>query len=86
MAMMSGPEETELGTDPLPIVETDLSVIQHYNKQNMRGFEKAGYFILRDVIVCERGKKDEVRNKLHKNLDGFTSNAPIGGIDMRKKS
>jgi hypothetical protein len=83
---MNGAEETEHGVDPMPIVETELSVIQHYNKKNMKGFEAAGYFILRDVIVCERGKKDSVREKLHKNLDGFIGVAPPGAVDMRKKS
>lgn len=73
----------------MPIVETTLECINHYNKANLAGFAKTGYFILRDVIICEHGKKDEIRKQLLKSLDGFggmvTGGSVSGGADMRKK-
>lgn len=82
VAIMEGPQETLHGKDPLPIVETDRQCIEHYNKANLAGFDKMGYFIMRDVIICEKGKKEELRQRLHQNLDGFVQVA--GGAGGKK--
>lgn len=83
---MNGPEETELGKDPMPIIETDRKCIEHYFKQDIKGYERVGYVNLRNVILCEHGKKEEVRRKIMRDLDNTILQAPIGGFDARKKS
>ena len=67
-ALMLGSED-----GAMPIVETTMPVIQHYNKEKgmLDGFNRAGYFVLRNVIVCQEGKKEEVRAKLQRSLDSI---------------
>jgi hypothetical protein len=47
--------------DPLPLVEATRDVIEHFNRQNLKGFDAAGYFVHRGVIVCESGKSEQVK-------------------------
>lgn len=48
----------------MPIVETDRSVIDYFNRDSLKTYDSTGYFLYKDVIVTERGQRDIVRAKL----------------------
>lgn len=49
----------------LSVIEAPLEVIAHFNRgELMKGFHSTGFFIYRDVVVCEPGKKEYVTEKL----------------------
>lgn len=54
VATARGPEDG----DPTPHVEASRKIIEFYNRNNMKGFDHAGYFILQGVKVYEKGKKE----------------------------
>lgn len=54
--------------DAMPIVEAPLEVCEYYNRGNIAGFRKAGYFIMQDVLVCPDGTGDAVREALDRDL------------------
>jgi len=45
--------------DNVPYVEAPRSIIEHYNRGKMEGFDKAGYFMYQSVRVYEKGKRTE---------------------------
>lgn len=64
---------------PLPQVSAPLDVIKYYNKgDGMKGFEAAGYFIYKGVLVCENGKEDEVKARLARTSD-IAPHTVVGG-------
>lgn len=65
VAMMEGLEEGE----SIPIVETTADVIAFYNRDSLKSYQNAGWFILKGVAVCEKGQKQIVRDKINKTLD-----------------
>lgn len=61
VALSMGPEEGE----PIPEIEADLKVITHFNKNGMKDWNKALYFIYHGVKVYEAGKK-EIAKRMEK--------------------
>lgn len=64
-AKMAEPEEGM----PLPVVETTPEVVAYYNKSSMVGVREAGYFILEGVLVCEKGKKEDLKKSFSQSVD-----------------
>lgn len=52
----------------MPTIEASRSIINHYNRQNIKAFDEVGYFVIQGVRVCETGKLDAILNR-----DGLTS-------------
>jgi hypothetical protein len=53
----------------LPYVETNLKVIQHYNRGSMDGFNDAGYFVFQGVKVILEGTRAEVERKENMTME-----------------
>jgi hypothetical protein len=66
---MNGPEEGD--DSPMPIVETSREVIKYLNKgeARLKAFDAAGYMVMNNVIVCETGHKEDVIERMNKDLD-----------------
>lgn len=73
---MSGPESED---DPMAIVETTREVIEFLNRgqAKLKAFDAAGYMVMNNVIVCEKGKKQDVIDSLNRSLDTFVQ--VVGG-------
>lgn len=52
------------GDNAMPIIEADRDVIAFFNKDLMQHVDKVGYFIMNDVAVCERGKLEQIKEKM----------------------
>ncbi len=63
IALMMAQESGE----KLPVIEASREVIEHFNRQNIKGFDSAGYFIHKGVLVCENGNSDAIKRKLEKS-------------------
>lgn len=46
-----------------PEVEAPRSVIEYYNRNNIKGFDDVGYFVIDGVRVYEMGKVDEAKRR-----------------------
>lgn len=50
-------------------VEVPRRVIEYYNKGNLTGFDKVGYFVYQNIKVYETGKKEESKAKENKTME-----------------
>lgn len=50
--------------DGLPLVETSRDVIEHFNRQNLKGFDATGYFMHKGVVVCESGQAQKIKDAM----------------------
>jgi hypothetical protein len=49
--------------DDFPEIEAERNICEHYNRENLKGFDSSGYFIFHGVKVYEKGKKDFADNR-----------------------
>jgi len=45
--------------EAVPCVEASRKIVEFYNRANIKGFDKAGYFMFQGVKVYEKGKREE---------------------------
>ena len=56
-AMAMGPQDGE----DMPWIEVTRDVLEHFNRGQMAGVDKAGYFVFQGVKVYEQGKREEAK-------------------------
>lgn len=56
-AISDGPKDG----NPMPEIEAERRVIEHFNKAGMKDFDSSLYFIYHNVKVFEKGRKDEAK-------------------------
>lgn len=53
----------------VPEIEAPRVIIEHFNRQNLKGFEDAGYFMFQGVKVFEEGRVDDVKKREAKSIE-----------------
>lgn len=51
------------GSAEMPCVEASPEICEHYNRNHMKGFQSAGYFVFGGVKVYEEGTMEEVQRR-----------------------
>ena len=57
VALSDGPVDGNV----MPEIEAEREVIAHFNRQNMKDFDSALYFIYHNVKVFEKGRMEEAK-------------------------